>query len=105
MFSLIFALNLFNLNYNCRVDLVSFYFNQNSLTIRDSPWSQNILLRETGSTLQYCKMSPSVGVNMVQTFFIGALGACPSPTTGDGVINDTEFWSFVGVSDASIPKL
>ena len=50
-------------------------------------------------------MLPSVDVNMIQTFFIGALGACPSPTTGDGVINDTEFWSFVGVSDASIPKL
>lgn len=105
MFSLIFALSLFNLNYNCRVDLVSFYLNQNSLTIRDSLWTQNILLRETGSTLQYWKMSPSVDVNMIQTFFIGALGACPSPTTGDGVINDTEFWSFVGVSDASIPKL
>ena len=103
MFSLIFALNLFNLNYNCRVDIVPFYLNQNSLTIKDSPWSQNI--RETGSTLQYCKMSPSADVNMIQTFFIGALGACPSPTTGDGVINDTEFWSFVGVSDASIPKL
>ena len=37
MFSLIFALNLFNLNYNCRVDIVSFYLNQNSLTIKDSP--------------------------------------------------------------------
>ena len=42
---------------------------------------------------------------ITQTFFRGALGAWPSPTPGDGVMNGTVFWSFVGVSDASIPKL
>lgn len=41
----------------------------------------------------------------LQTFFKGALGAWPSTPAGDGVINGTVFWSFVGVSEDSIPKL